>query len=42
MAGALRAFGTKTKLPLQVLAVTKGNSEKLRFGMKHVMGIWDY
>ena len=28
----------KTKPPLQVLAVIKGNSEKIRFKIKHVMG----
>ena len=28
----------KTKPPLQGLAVVKGNSEKIRFRIKHVMG----
>jgi len=28
----------KTKPPLQVLPVVEGNSEKIRFGMEHVMG----
>ena len=28
----------KTKPPLQVLAVVEGNSEKIRFRIKHVMG----
>ena len=30
----------KTKLPLQVLPVVEGNSEKIRFRIKHV--IWEY
>ena len=28
----------KTKPPLKVLAVIEGNSEKIRFRIKHVMG----
>ena len=28
----------KTKPPLQILAVVEGNSEKIRFGIKHMMG----
>jgi len=29
----------KTKPPLQFLAVVEGNSEKIRFRIKHMMGI---
>jgi len=43
MAGAEKVLApqpNKIKPPLQVLAVVEGNSEKIRFRIKHVM--WEY